>query len=104
MALTCSDICKFLAALLLPPLGVFFEVGCTADLVINILLTILGFIPGKPACIFTCSKNLPSTTEPIALCFAAKYAARLCNTLTYTVCCGRLDTLSCMLQLCELFS
>jgi uncharacterized membrane protein YqaE (UPF0057 family) len=46
--LTCpfSDICKIILAIILPPLGVFLERGCGADLLINILLTILGYIPG----------------------------------------------------------
>jgi uncharacterized membrane protein YqaE (UPF0057 family) len=42
-----SDICKIILAVILPPLGVFLERGCGADLLINILLTILGYIPGK---------------------------------------------------------
>ncbi|RIB24757.1 plasma membrane proteolipid Pmp3 [Gigaspora rosea] len=46
MAITFSDIFKVLFALILPPLGVFLEVGCTKDLLINILLTLLGYIPG----------------------------------------------------------
>lgn len=46
MALTCSDIIKFVIAVILPPLGVFLEVGCTCDLLINVLLTCLGYIPG----------------------------------------------------------
>ncbi|KAF9152318.1 plasma membrane proteolipid Pmp3 [Linnemannia schmuckeri] len=46
MALTCSDIFKFIFAVILPPLGVLLERGVGADLLINILLTILGFIPG----------------------------------------------------------
>jgi uncharacterized membrane protein YqaE (UPF0057 family) len=33
-------------AIILPPLGVFLERGCGSDLLINILLTILGYIPG----------------------------------------------------------
>ncbi|KAF7546710.1 hypothetical protein G7046_g9229 [Stylonectria norvegica] len=37
-----SDICKIILAIFLPPLGVFLERGCGADLLINILLTILG--------------------------------------------------------------
>ncbi|KAG6996902.1 Plasma membrane proteolipid 3 [Fusarium oxysporum f. sp. conglutinans] len=41
-----SDICKVLLAIILPPVGVFLERGCGTDLLINILLTILGFIPG----------------------------------------------------------
>ncbi|CAG8493565.1 33_t:CDS:2 [Paraglomus occultum] len=46
MALTCSDIFKFFFAVIFPPLGVLMEVGCTIDLLINIALTILGYIPG----------------------------------------------------------
>ncbi|OCF30584.1 plasma membrane proteolipid 3 [Kwoniella heveanensis BCC8398] len=46
MAFTCSDIIKIVLAIILPPLGVFLERGCNADLLINILLTILGYIPG----------------------------------------------------------
>ncbi|KAJ7165052.1 putative cation transport-related protein [Mycena filopes] len=46
MAFTASDILKIIAAVILPPLGVFLERGCGTDFLINILLTILGFIPG----------------------------------------------------------
>ncbi|KAI7868095.1 plasma membrane proteolipid 3 [Spinellus fusiger] len=46
MAITCSDIFKVLFAIILPPLGVLFERGCVCDLVINIALTCLGYIPG----------------------------------------------------------
>ncbi|ELU43874.1 Pmp3 domain-containing protein [Rhizoctonia solani AG-1 IA] len=44
MAFTASDILKIILAIILPPLGVFFERGCGADLLINILLTILGYM------------------------------------------------------------
>ncbi|MDA3881148.1 MAG: YqaE/Pmp3 family membrane protein [Prolixibacteraceae bacterium] len=40
------DILKIIFAVILPPLGVFLEVGITKHFWINILLTILGFIPG----------------------------------------------------------
>ncbi len=33
-------------AILLPPLGVFLQVGFTKHFWINVLLTILGYIPG----------------------------------------------------------
>ncbi|KAI7871886.1 plasma membrane proteolipid 3 [Spinellus fusiger] len=46
MAFTVSDICKIIVAIILPPLGVFFERGCNCDLLINIGLTCLGYIPG----------------------------------------------------------
>lgn len=46
MAFTCSDIIKIIVAIVLPPLGVFLERGCSSSFFINILLTILGYIPG----------------------------------------------------------
>ncbi|KAH7914992.1 hypothetical protein BJ138DRAFT_1142718 [Hygrophoropsis aurantiaca] len=46
MPFTASDICKIILAFFLPPLGVFLERGCGADFLINILLTILGWVPG----------------------------------------------------------
>ncbi|KAL4207667.1 plasma membrane proteolipid 3 [Rhizopus microsporus] len=46
MAVTATDICKIIGAVVLPPLGVFLERGCGIDLLINIGLTILGYIPG----------------------------------------------------------
>ncbi|KAF2126853.1 UPF0057-domain-containing protein [Dothidotthia symphoricarpi CBS 119687] len=46
MAFTASDILKIILAIFLPPLGVFLERGCGADFFINILLTVLGYIPG----------------------------------------------------------
>ncbi|KAG5923697.1 plasma membrane proteolipid Pmp3 [Claviceps purpurea] len=46
MPFTASDICKIILAIILPPVGVFLEVGCGSHLLINILLTILGYIPG----------------------------------------------------------
>ncbi|KAL5461945.1 hypothetical protein PMIN07_005128 [Paraphaeosphaeria minitans] len=46
MPFTASDIIKIIFAIFLPPLGVFLERGCNADFFINILLTILGYIPG----------------------------------------------------------
>jgi len=46
MPFTGSDIIKIIAAIILPPLGVFLERGCGADLLISIVLTCLGYIPG----------------------------------------------------------
>ncbi|CAG2121810.1 unnamed protein product [Medioppia subpectinata] len=46
MPCTCSDIFKIIFAIFLPPLGVLLEKGCDCDLLINILLTCLGYIPG----------------------------------------------------------
>ncbi|KAG0643347.1 hypothetical protein HOY80DRAFT_946442 [Tuber brumale] len=46
MPFTASDICKIIVAILLPPLGVFLERGCSGDLLINIIFTCLGYLPG----------------------------------------------------------
>ncbi|KAN0076972.1 plasma membrane proteolipid 3 [Tylopilus felleus] len=43
---TAGDLCKIILAFILPPLGVFLERGCGADFIINIALTVLGWLPG----------------------------------------------------------
>lgn len=40
------DIVRLILAILLPPLGVFLQVGLTPQFWINVLLTILGYVPG----------------------------------------------------------
>ena len=40
------DLLRILVAILLPPLGVFLQVGIGKHFWINIVLTILGYIPG----------------------------------------------------------
>ncbi len=40
------DIIRLICAIILPPLGVFLQVGIGPQFWINILLTILGYIPG----------------------------------------------------------
>lgn len=40
------DIIRILAAIFLPPLGVFLQEGLGKHFWINILLTLLGYIPG----------------------------------------------------------
>lgn len=40
------DIVRIIIAILLPPLGVFLQVGLGQQFWINILLTLLGYIPG----------------------------------------------------------
>ena len=41
-----GDFLKVLISILLPPLGIFLEVGITKHFWINIVLTILGYLPG----------------------------------------------------------
>lgn len=40
------DILRLVASVLIPPLGVFLQVGLRGAFWINILLTLLGYIPG----------------------------------------------------------
>jgi uncharacterized membrane protein YqaE (UPF0057 family) len=40
------DLLRIVLAILLPPLGVFLQVGFGAQFWINILLTLLGYLPG----------------------------------------------------------
>jgi uncharacterized membrane protein YqaE (UPF0057 family) len=40
------DLLRIIIAILLPPLGVFLQVGIGMQFWINIILTILGYIPG----------------------------------------------------------
>ncbi|TFK41540.1 hypothetical protein BDQ12DRAFT_678156 [Crucibulum laeve] len=41
-----SDVILILVAILFPPAAAAIITGCSCDLLINILLTILGYIPG----------------------------------------------------------
>jgi uncharacterized membrane protein YqaE (UPF0057 family) len=43
---TAGDLLKILCAVILPPLGVFLEVGLSKHFWINVVLTILGFYIG----------------------------------------------------------
>jgi uncharacterized membrane protein YqaE (UPF0057 family) len=44
--ITITDPIKILFAILLPPLGVFFEVGLKGHFWLSIILTLLGYVPG----------------------------------------------------------
>lgn len=42
----CGDGCRIIASVIIPPVGVFLKVGFGLHFWLNILLTILGYIPG----------------------------------------------------------
>ncbi|EJU05367.1 UPF0057-domain-containing protein [Dacryopinax primogenitus] len=46
MPFTGSDIIKIIFAIIFPPLGVFLERGCGVELLICVIATCLGYIPG----------------------------------------------------------
>ncbi len=50
------DLLRIIIAILLPPLGVFLQVGISKHFWINILLTILGYIPGIVHAIWVIAK------------------------------------------------
>ena len=52
-----GDFLRILLAILLPPLGVFSEVGLGKHFWLNILLTILGYIPGIIHAVYIIAKR-----------------------------------------------
>jgi len=52
-----GDFVKLLLAIFLPPVGVFFEVGLGFHFWLNILLTILGYIPGIVHAVYIIAKK-----------------------------------------------
>lgn len=54
---TGSDLIKILFAVLLPPIGVAMEVGLTKQFWINVLLTLLGFLPGIIHAVYIIAKK-----------------------------------------------
>ncbi|MDY6928809.1 MAG: YqaE/Pmp3 family membrane protein [Pseudomonadota bacterium] len=51
------DILRILLSVLLPPVGVFLQVGLGAQFWINILLTLLGYIPGIVHAVYIIAKR-----------------------------------------------
>ena len=51
------DIVRIIVAILLPPLGVFLEVGFGKHFWLNILLTLLGYIPGIVHAVFIIARR-----------------------------------------------
>ncbi|MFP4132757.1 MAG: YqaE/Pmp3 family membrane protein [Halothece sp.] len=41
-----ADLIRIILSVIIPPLGVFLQVGIGIDFWINIVLTLLGYIPG----------------------------------------------------------
>jgi uncharacterized membrane protein YqaE (UPF0057 family) len=50
------DLLRIIIAILLPPLGVFLQVGIGKQFWINVLLTILGYIPGMIHAVWVIAK------------------------------------------------
>ena len=55
------DLLRILLAVLLPPLGVFLQVGLGLQFWLNIVLTLLGYIPGLVHAIWIIARVGPRT-------------------------------------------
>ncbi len=51
------DLLRIIIAILLPPLGVFLQVGIGAHFWLNILLTLLGYFPGIIHAVYVIAKK-----------------------------------------------
>ena len=51
------DLIRIILSILLPPLGVFLQVGIGGAFWLNILLTILGYIPGIVHAVWVIAKK-----------------------------------------------
>lgn len=51
------DIIRILFSIVIPPLGVFLQVGIGKDFWINILLTLLGYFPGLIHAVYIIAKK-----------------------------------------------
>ena len=51
------DLIRIIIAILLPPLGVFLQVGLGGAFWLNILLTLLGYIPGIIHAVWTIARR-----------------------------------------------
>lgn len=51
------DLVRIIVAVILPPLGVFLQVGLGKHFWLNILLTILGYIPGIVHAVYIIARN-----------------------------------------------
>ncbi len=56
-------IVRFLLAIVLPPLAVFLDTGISSAFFINVLLTILGWVPGMIHAIWVLQKTEERRTE-----------------------------------------
>lgn len=52
-----ADLIRIILSVIIPPLGVFLQVGIGKDFWINILLTLLGYLPGLIHAIWIIAKK-----------------------------------------------
>lgn len=54
---------QIILAIVIPPVGVFLAMGVSSALFFNILLTLLGWIPGSIHAVWVISKQSEQTSE-----------------------------------------
>lgn len=54
---------RLVLGLLLPPVGVFFTYGLSTTLLINILLTLLGWVPGVIHAVWAIAKHAEKANQ-----------------------------------------
>jgi uncharacterized membrane protein YqaE (UPF0057 family) len=54
---------RILLGILVPPLGVFLTAGASSALIINILLTLLGWLPGSIHAVWVITKHAERADE-----------------------------------------
>lgn len=52
-----ATLIRFILAIVLPPLGIFLTYGLSTTLVINVLLTLLGWVPGIIHAVWAIAKH-----------------------------------------------
>lgn len=57
------DLIRILLAILLPPLGVFLQEGFRKRFFINVLLTLLGYLPGIVHAVYVILRYEPSRPQ-----------------------------------------
>ena len=59
------DLLRIILSILLPPLGVFLQVGIGLHFWLNIVLTLLGYVPGLVHAIWIIATRGPGPTRPV---------------------------------------
>jgi uncharacterized membrane protein YqaE (UPF0057 family) len=58
-----STLIKILIGIVLPPVGVFLTYGLSTTLVINIVLTVLGWVPGSIHAVWAITKQAENADQ-----------------------------------------
>jgi uncharacterized membrane protein YqaE (UPF0057 family) len=53
-----NNLLRIVLGILLPPLGVFLTYGISSTLLINVLLTLLGWLPGSIHAVWAIAKHM----------------------------------------------